>query len=103
MPAPIRASAECPHLHRVRLARAVHPQPAAQAAASELAGFKPEFTVINLPSFRADPKRHGVRTETVIACNFAKRLVLIGGTSYAGETKKSVFTYLNYRHARAKA
>ena len=55
-----------------------------------------EFTVVNLPSFQADPKRHGVRTETVIACNFAKRLVLIGGTSYAGETKKSVFTYLNY-------
>src|SRR5207342_1727529 len=53
-------------------------------------------TVINLPSFKADPKRYGVRTETVIACNFAKRLVLIGGTSYAGETKKSVFTYLNY-------
>ncbi len=62
----------------------------------ELVGFKPGFTVINLPSFRADPKRHGVRSETVIACNFAKRLVLIGGTSYAGETKKSVFTYLNY-------
>jgi phosphoenolpyruvate carboxykinase (ATP) len=63
---------------------------------SELAGFDPQFTVVNLPSFRADPKRHGVRSETVIACNFAKRLVLIGGTSYAGETKKSVFTYLNY-------
>ena len=64
--------------------------------AGELASFKPEFTVINLPSFKADPKRHGVRSETVIACNFAKRLVLIGGTSYAGETKKSVFTYLNF-------
>jgi phosphoenolpyruvate carboxykinase (ATP) len=64
--------------------------------ASELAGFKPQFTVVNLPSFRADPKRHGVRSETVIACNFAQRLVLIGGSSYAGETKKSVFTYLNY-------
>jgi phosphoenolpyruvate carboxykinase (ATP) len=64
--------------------------------AAEKAGFTPGFTVVNLPSFRADPKRHGVRTETVIACNFAKRLVLIGGTSYAGETKKSVFTYLNY-------
>ena len=66
--------------------------------ASELAGFKPEFTVINLPSFKADAKRHGSRpgSETVIACNFAKRLVLIGGTSYAGETKKSVFTYLNF-------
>jgi phosphoenolpyruvate carboxykinase (ATP) len=64
--------------------------------AAELAGFSPAFTVINLPSFKADPKRHGVRSETVIACNFAKRVVLIGGTSYAGETKKSVFTYLNY-------
>jgi phosphoenolpyruvate carboxykinase (ATP) len=65
-------------------------------SATELAAFQPGFTVVNLPSFRADPKRHGVRSETVIACNFAKKLVLIGGTSYAGETKKSVFTYLNY-------
>jgi phosphoenolpyruvate carboxykinase (ATP) len=65
-------------------------------AAADLAGFVPAFTVINLPSFKADPKRYGVRSQTVIACNFAKRLVLIGGTSYAGETKKSVFTYLNY-------
>jgi phosphoenolpyruvate carboxykinase (ATP) len=64
--------------------------------ASELVGFAPELTIVNLPSFRADPKRHGVRGETVIACDFARRLVLIGGTSYAGETKKSVFTYLNY-------
>ena len=64
--------------------------------AAELAGFAPEFTVVNLPSFKADPKRYGVRSQTVIACNFAKRLVLIGGTSYAGETKKSVFTFLNY-------
>jgi phosphoenolpyruvate carboxykinase (ATP) len=65
-------------------------------SAAELATFKPEFTVVNLPSFRADPKRHGCRTETVIACDFTRRLVLIGGSSYAGETKKSVFTFLNY-------
>ena len=65
-------------------------------AAAELAAFAPQFTVVNLPSFRADPKRHGCRSETVIACDFSRRLVLIGGTSYAGETKKSVFTYLNY-------
>jgi len=63
---------------------------------AEYTGFSPEFTIINLPSFRADPDRHGTRSETVIAVNFAKRLVLIGGTSYAGETKKSVFTILNY-------
>jgi phosphoenolpyruvate carboxykinase (ATP) len=64
--------------------------------AAELAGFDPQFIVINLPSFRADPARHGCRTETVIACDFSRKLVLIGGTSYAGETKKSVFSYLNY-------
>ena len=56
----------------------------------------PEFTVIDSPSFKADPKRHGTRTECVIALNFAKRLVLIGGTSYAGEMKKSIFSVLNY-------
>ena len=63
---------------------------------AELAGFAPEFTVVNLPSFRAAPEHIGVRSETVIACNFTKRIVLIGGTSYAGETKKSVFSFLNY-------
>ncbi|MEO1695082.1 MAG: phosphoenolpyruvate carboxykinase [Pseudomonadota bacterium] len=63
---------------------------------AELAEFKPEFTVVNLPSFRADPERHGCRSETVIACDFSRRLVLIGGTEYAGETKKSVFGYLNF-------
>jgi phosphoenolpyruvate carboxykinase (ATP) len=64
----------------------------------ELEGFAPEFTIVNLPSFKADPSRHGTRegSETVIGVNFDKRLVLIGGTSYAGETKKSVFTILNY-------
>ena len=64
--------------------------------ASELAGFAPEFTVVNLPSFKADPARHGCRSETVIACDFTRRLVLIGGSSYAGETKKSVFSFLNF-------
>jgi phosphoenolpyruvate carboxykinase (ATP) len=64
--------------------------------ASELKGFAPEFTVVNCPTFKADPARHGVRTETVIACDFTNKIVLIGGSSYAGETKKSVFTFLNY-------
>ncbi|MEP7305562.1 MAG: phosphoenolpyruvate carboxykinase [Acidobacteriota bacterium] len=56
----------------------------------------PEFTVIDSPSFKADPARHGTRTEVMIAVNFAKKLVLIGGTSYAGEMKKSIFSILNY-------
>ena len=64
--------------------------------AQELADFAPEFTIIDLPSFRADPERHGCRSETVIAVNFAQKLILIGGTRYAGEMKKSVFTILNY-------
>lgn len=63
---------------------------------SELSSFVPDFTVVDLPSFRAAPLYHGTRSETVIACNFSKRIVLIGGTSYAGEIKKSVFSYLNY-------
>jgi len=65
-------------------------------SAEELDSFTPEFTIINCPSFLADPERHGCRTETVIALNFDKKLILIGGTEYAGENKKSVFTLLNY-------
>ena len=64
--------------------------------ASELAGFLPEYTIIDLPSFRADPARHGTRSETVVAVNFTEKLILIGGTAYAGEMKKSVFGLLNY-------
>ncbi|WNO55145.1 phosphoenolpyruvate carboxykinase [Stakelama saccharophila] len=68
----------------------VRPEP------EELAGFSPDYTIIDLPSFRADPKRHGCRSETVIAVNIAEKLILIGGTAYAGEMKKSVFGLLNY-------
>ena len=48
------------------------------------------------PSFKADPKRHGVRTDTIIAIDFSKKIILIGNSSYAGEMKKSVFTTLNF-------
>jgi phosphoenolpyruvate carboxykinase (ATP) len=64
--------------------------------ADELASFKSDYTIIDLPSFRADPARHGCRSETVIAVNFSEKLILIGGTAYAGEMKKSVFGLLNY-------
>jgi phosphoenolpyruvate carboxykinase (ATP) len=64
--------------------------------AEELKGFVPEFTIIDLPGFSADPKKHGSVSQTIIAVNFTKKLILIGGTSYAGEIKKSVFTILNY-------
>ncbi|MEM7215156.1 MAG: phosphoenolpyruvate carboxykinase [Pseudomonadota bacterium] len=65
-------------------------------AQDELAGFSPEFTIVNMPEFAADPEKHGTRSQTVIACDFTRKLVLIGGTSYAGEMKKSVFSYLNF-------
>ncbi len=63
---------------------------------SALDAFVPEYTVINCPSFRADPERHGCRSGTVIAINLDEKLILIGGTEYAGENKKAVFTLLNY-------
>ncbi|HLP58548.1 MAG TPA: phosphoenolpyruvate carboxykinase (ATP), partial [Candidatus Deferrimicrobium sp.] len=56
----------------------------------------PQFTLIAVPDFKADPKIEGTRSETVIVINFAKRLALIAGSSYAGEIKKSFFTILNY-------
>ena len=63
---------------------------------SATAPHKPEFTIINFPSFQADPQRDGTRSPTFILMDFSQRLVLIGGTSYAGETKKSAFTIMNY-------
>ena len=56
----------------------------------------PQFTVIDAPGFKADPARHGSRSDCAIYVHVAKQLVLIAGTSYAGEIKKSIFTILNY-------
>jgi phosphoenolpyruvate carboxykinase (ATP) len=57
---------------------------------------RPEYTVIDLPNFRADPAKHGTRSDVFILVHFGRKLVLIGGTHYAGEIKKSIFTILNY-------
>jgi len=67
-----------------------------QAAPEELATHVPEFTVINSPRFHAVPAIDQTASETFILVNFEKRLVLIGGTSYAGEIKKSIFSVMNY-------
>jgi phosphoenolpyruvate carboxykinase (ATP) len=77
------------HSHFVRNMFIV-PQPA------QLADFQPGFTVLHAPEFQADPARHGTSSSTFIVLNFAERIVLIGGTRYAGEMKKSIFTVLNY-------
>lgn len=61
-----------------------------------LDGYAPEYTIVNAPGFKADPDRHGTRTDTVVAVSFDQKLILIGGTEYSGENKKSAFTILNH-------
>ena len=68
------------------------PSPAGSPPSSEA----PEFTVIDIPSMEADPARHGTNSPVFILLDFSERQVLIGGTSYAGEIKKSIFTVMNY-------
>ena len=63
---------------------------------AELPDFQPAFTILHAPHFRSIPELDGIRSETFIFVNFAERLVLIGGTEYAGEIKKCVFGYLNF-------
>ena len=62
----------------------------------DLDAFTADWTIINCPSFKADPKKHDCRSETVITMNFDRKMILIANTEYAGENKKSVFTLLNY-------
>ncbi len=62
----------------------------------ELVQHTPEFTVIQAPNFYAIPAEDGTRSEVFICINFAERMVIIGGTQYAGEIKKSIFSVLNY-------
>ena len=63
---------------------------------ADLATFAPNFTVLHAPEFQADPAKHGTRTGTFIVLNLAERQILIGGTRYAGELKKAMFTVMNY-------
>lgn len=68
----------------------IRPQP------EELHDFRPSFTVISAPDFKTDPAIDGTRSEVVVALDFRRRVVLIAGTAYAGEIKKSIFTVMNY-------
>ncbi|NNM31545.1 MAG: phosphoenolpyruvate carboxykinase (ATP), partial [Gemmatimonadetes bacterium] len=65
-------------------------------APEERTGFDPAFTVYHAPTLKADPERHGTSSSTFIVVNFGDRSVLIGGTQYAGEIKKSIFSVLNF-------
>ncbi|WP_288402312.1 phosphoenolpyruvate carboxykinase (ATP) [uncultured Deinococcus sp.] len=62
----------------------------------ERASFHADWTVLNMPSFKADPEADGVRSETFIVVNFTRRMILVGGTQYAGENKKGIFGVLNF-------
>ncbi|MXV19059.1 phosphoenolpyruvate carboxykinase (ATP) [Deinococcus xianganensis] len=62
----------------------------------ELADFHEDWTVLNMPSFRADPAVDGVRSDTFIIVNFTRKMIIAGGTQYAGENKKGIFGVLNY-------
>ncbi|NMA68529.1 MAG: phosphoenolpyruvate carboxykinase (ATP) [Desulfitobacterium sp.] len=62
----------------------------------ELTDHEPEFTVYGVPGFKADPQIHGTNSEAFIICSFEERVILIGGTHYAGEMKKSLFSVMNY-------
>jgi phosphoenolpyruvate carboxykinase (ATP) len=63
---------------------------------AKLASHKPEFTVIHAPGFHADPEVDGTRSEAFVLLHFGQKIILIGGTAYAGEIKKSIFTVMNY-------
>ena len=67
-----------------------------QATPAELSDHKPDFVVIDCPGFQAFPEHDKTNSPVFILVNFAKKLVLIGGTEYAGEIKKSIFTAMNY-------
>ena len=64
--------------------------------AEDLATFTPDFTIIHAPGFKAEPARDGTNSEALILVDFTRKVVLIGGTEYAGEIKKSIFTVLNF-------
>lgn len=61
-----------------------------------LEAFVPDYTVIDVPNVNSDPSEHGTNSEVFVVLNLAKKMVLIGGTNYGGEIKKSIFTILNY-------
>jgi len=65
-------------------------------ALEELKGFDPTFTIINAPDFHADPESDGTRQGNFAIVNFTRKMIIIGGTAYAGEMKKGIFSVLNY-------
>jgi len=91
---PVRVVTESPW--HALFARNMFILPRRFAEDDEVERFAPGFTVVHAPHFQAEPERDGTRSEVFVGISFARRLVLIVGTKYAGEIKKSVFTVMNY-------
>ena len=92
-----RASAPAARLHRVGLGEHLRAQPVPPPdARRNCVGFEPNFTIICVPSFQADPATEGTRTGTAILLHLERMEIIIVGTEYAGEIKKSAFTVMNY-------
>ncbi len=64
--------------------------------AEELKTHRAEFTIVSAPEFQGDPQRDGTRSEAFVIVNFTRKIILIGGTKYAGEMKKSIFGIMNF-------
>src|SRR5579884_1065884 len=79
-----------------RVNQPLDPAHFARLKAAVLAAFQPAWHLLHAPDFAADPAAHGTRSGTFIVLHFAERTILVGGTRYAGELKKAVFTALNY-------
>ena len=88
---PVRVVTECAWHNLFARNMFIRPKPAQRRRL-----FTPAFTVVQAPGFQGDPARDGLRSEAFVIINFAKRLVLIGGTAYAGEIKKSIFSVMNF-------
>ncbi|HET6608849.1 MAG TPA: phosphoenolpyruvate carboxykinase (ATP), partial [Rhodopila sp.] len=64
--------------------------------AEDLPGFEPDYVILHAPMFQADPKIDGVRSSTAVALSFEQKMIIIAGTEYAGEVKKSIFCVMNW-------
>ncbi len=65
-------------------------------SSDEFDPFVPDFSIVHAPGFQADPERDGTRSEVFVCISFERQILLIGGSTYAGEMKKSVFSVMNY-------
>ena len=94
--APTPLQPQRPGGHRARLAGPFRPAALQAPLQGEIDAFEPDWTVISVPGLLTDPEEDGTESETFVGIDFARKVVLVCGTAYAGEIKKSIFTVLNF-------